>query len=73
MRTNLEHSSMPDVVAIPKIPQSAVEKVKCSKCKVSPGGYRGPHELQRHVERAHTTMRKAWICVDLSPNKTFLA
>ena len=49
------------------------EKVKCTKCNEKPGGFRGPHELQRHTDRAHRMLRKAWVCVDISQNKDFLA
>ena len=49
------------------------EKVKCAKCNEKPDGFRGPHELQRHIDRAHRMLRKAWVCVDVSQNKDFLA
>jgi hypothetical protein len=32
-----------------------------------------PDALRRHMEKRHTASRKAWVCVDISPNKTFLA
>ena len=74
-RIKSEDGSMKDVVAIARAPCTtpAVEKLKCDKCNKNPGGFRGPHELQRHKERAHTTVRKAWVCVDVSPKKDFLA
>ena len=52
---------------------SAISQIKCNQCNVFPGGFRGEHELQRHVERAHATRRKAWVCVDASPGKAMLA
>ena len=48
------------------------EKLKCTKCNEKPSGFRGPHELQRHTDRAHRMLRKVWVCVDVSPNKDFL-
>ena len=49
------------------------EKLKCTKCNEKPDGFRGPHELQRHTDRAHRMLRRAWVCIDVSPNKDFLA
>ena len=49
------------------------EKVKCTKCNEKPDGFRGPHELQRHTDRAHRMLRKAWVCIDISQKKDFLA
>ena len=51
----------------------AHEKLKCTKCNEKPDGFRGPHELQRHTDRAHRMLRKAWVCVDVSRNKDFLS
>jgi hypothetical protein len=41
-------------------------KLSCAFCNDHPNGFRGEHELQRHTSRAHSTVRKAWICVDTS-------
>ena len=49
------------------------EKVKCALCNRHPQGFRGEHELWRHTERAHRSTRKAWVCVDASPQQTLLA
>lgn len=48
-------------------------KVYCAMCNDQPEGFWGDHELHRHIERVHATTRKVWICVDISPDKTFLA
>jgi hypothetical protein len=49
-------------------------KVYCRTCNKHPEGFRGEHELQRHISRAHSTMRKVWICVDPEgPESKFLA
>ncbi|KAH7399535.1 hypothetical protein BKA66DRAFT_406789 [Pyrenochaeta sp. MPI-SDFR-AT-0127] len=48
-------------------------KIMCKHCNERPDGFRGTHELDRHVARAHAPRRKGYICVDNSPNKTFLA
>lgn len=49
------------------------KKVKCPQCNENSDGYRGEHELRRHVERAHSTVRKVLICVDASENKQMLS
>ena len=50
------------------------DKVMCHKCNVKPEGYRGPHELRRHLDVMHPgEKRKAFVCVDRSPDKMFLA
>ncbi|MCJ1351626.1 MAG: hypothetical protein MMC33_001610 [Icmadophila ericetorum] len=74
-RIKSEDGSIKDVVAIARAPctTQAVEKLKCDKCNANPGGFRGPHELQRHKDRAHAPLRKAWVCVDMSQDKMFLA
>ncbi|CAI6278180.1 unnamed protein product [Periconia digitata] len=48
-------------------------KIMCPHCNERPDGFRGTHELERHVARAHTAVRKGFICVDASPDKKFLA
>ena len=50
------------------------EKLLCQKCNIKPEGYRGPHELRRHMDVMHpSTARKAFVCVDRSADKKFLA
>ncbi|KAK4695484.1 hypothetical protein P7C71_g2278, partial [Lecanoromycetidae sp. Uapishka_2] len=50
------------------------DKVHCTKCNVKPEGFRGQHELRRHMEVVHpTNARKAFVCVDVSSDKMFLA
>lgn len=49
------------------------EKIKCTLCNMKPDGYRGPHELRRHVENKHGETRKVWVCVDRSPDRKFLS
>ncbi|MCJ1251431.1 hypothetical protein MMC30_008664 [Trapelia coarctata] len=49
------------------------EKVKCNMCNEQPDGFRGDHELRRHHDRKHCKIRKVWVCLDLSPDKTKLA
>ena len=50
-----------------------VPKKTCSQCDEHPDGFRGQHELQRHMDRAHSPRRKVWVCVDPTPEKNFLA
>lgn len=49
------------------------EKVYCTMCKIKPEGFRGPHELRRHVENRHGATRKMWVCKDTSPDQMFLS
>jgi hypothetical protein len=49
------------------------EKLYCTLCNKHPMGFRGDHELSRHTLRVHTTVRKVWVCVDASPDKTMLS
>lgn len=55
---------------IPKLQYSrqAKEKLKCEKCNRNPDGYRGSHELRRHIALDHKSFRTAWVCVDISPD-----
>jgi hypothetical protein len=48
-------------------------KLQCDQCKDYPDGFRSEHELRRHTNRVHKELRKVWITVDASENKTFLA
>ena len=48
-------------------------KVRCMRCNEHPEGFRGEHELRRHTDRSHTSVRKVWVCVDGSPDKTMLS
>ena len=75
VRIRSEDGSMKDVVPIAKAPyvRPTHDKVKCDLCDEHPEGFRGEHEIRRHKERAHSVLRKAFICVDISPNKKFLA
>ncbi|KAH8732968.1 hypothetical protein GQ44DRAFT_13549 [Phaeosphaeriaceae sp. PMI808] len=48
-------------------------KIMCNQCNERAEGFRGTHELDRHVARAHAPKRKGFICVDFSNDKKFLA
>ncbi|KAK4163098.1 hypothetical protein QBC43DRAFT_70535 [Cladorrhinum sp. PSN259] len=41
-------------------------KVKCEQCDEYPDGFRGEHELRRHIEAKHKIMIRKWICRDPS-------
>lgn len=41
-------------------------KVKCTLCDEVSEGFRGDHELRRHVEAKHKTAVKKWICFEPS-------
>jgi hypothetical protein len=64
-----------EVAAIPKasIQRPPRPKTYCHICNDQPEGFHGEHELRRHIDRVHATVRKVWVCVDISPDKTFLA
>ena len=62
-------------IAIAKAPyvRQSYPKKMCPHCTEHPDGFRGEHELRRHIDRAHAVLRKMWICVDPTPGKKFLA
>ncbi|KAF2739211.1 hypothetical protein EJ04DRAFT_573204 [Polyplosphaeria fusca] len=66
-------SKMHGVIA--KVPYTRPQhpKIRCPQCDDHPSGFRGTHELERHIARNHTKVRKAFICVDASPEKKFLS
>ena len=57
----------------PRFARSRPQILLCSMCNDHPYGFRGEHELQRHINRSHSHSRKVWICVDSSADKKFLA
>ena len=64
-----------DVYEIPRIRREVQtsEKIRCKLCNDRPDGYRGEHEIRRHVSRAHTPRRVAFVCIDISSDNKFLA
>ncbi|GBF63805.1 hypothetical protein TMEN_6466 [Trichophyton mentagrophytes] len=64
-----------EVAVIPKasVQRPARQKTYCTMCNEQPEGFHGEHELRRHIDRSHSQIRKVWICVDISPDKKFLA
>lgn len=48
-------------------------KIFCLLCNDHKEGFHGDHELRRHISRCHSTVRKVWVCKDISPDRTFLA
>ncbi|KAJ5091082.1 hypothetical protein NUU61_005952 [Penicillium alfredii] len=64
-----------EVTAIPKasVHRPPRQKTYCHLCNDQSDGFHGEHELRRHIERVHATVRKVWVCVDISPDKSFLA
>ena len=75
IRIRSADGSSKDVIPIEKTPYNRPqrEKVKCDQCNDYSDGFRGEHELRRHMDRAHSTSRKIWICIDCSPDKSKLA
>lgn len=64
-----------EVAAIPKasVQRPPRPKTYCHLCNDQPEGFHGDHELRRHIDRVHAAVRKVWVCVDISPDKSFLA
>ena len=63
-------------VGIPKNPtyvRPQHPKVFCHQCNIKPEGFRGPHELRRHVENKHSSTRTVWVCKDRSSDQKFLS
>ncbi|PWY89084.1 hypothetical protein BO70DRAFT_285364 [Aspergillus heteromorphus CBS 117.55] len=75
IRISSSDGTAKEVAAIPKasIQRPPRQKTYCDMCNDQPDGFHGEHELRRHVERVHAVFRKVWVCVDISPGKTFLA
>ena len=59
----------------PEVARASQKRVvlRCTQCDEHPEGFRREHDLRRHTERFHTIIRKAYQCVDISPDKKFLA
>nr|KMM65083.1 hypothetical protein CPAG_01436 [Coccidioides posadasii RMSCC 3488] len=70
-----EDGTSREVAAIPKasVQRPSRPKTYCKYCNEQPDGFHGEHELRRHVERVHAVVRRVWVCVDISPDKKFLA
>ncbi|KAF1932473.1 uncharacterized protein M421DRAFT_417188 [Didymella exigua CBS 183.55] len=47
-------------------------KIMCAQCNLRPNGFRGAHELDRHVLRAHAAVRRGYVCVAPAFQKHFL-
>jgi hypothetical protein len=75
IRIASEDGTSKEVAAIPKASFSRPERPKtyCHLCNFQPQGFNGNHELRRHISILHSPVRKVWVCVDISPDKTFLA
>ncbi|WPG98688.1 Hypothetical protein R9X50_00148200 [Acrodontium crateriforme] len=52
------------VEALVRVPYTRPQhpKLYCPHCNENPTGFRGEHELRRHVERAHASRKRVWIC-----------
>lgn len=74
MRIQSEDGSSRQVGVISKAPYVRPQhpKILCPHCNERPEGFRGTHELERHVTRAHSVVRKGYICVAPAFDKNFL-
>ncbi|KAL9616526.1 MAG: hypothetical protein Q9160_008619 [Pyrenula sp. 1 TL-2023] len=64
-----------DVVQIPRAPCPRITRTKafCPHCPDQTDGFHGDHELRRHIDRVHSSIRKVWVCKDISPDGKFLS
>ncbi|KAL8734094.1 MAG: hypothetical protein Q9181_003323 [Wetmoreana brouardii] len=75
IRVESADGSVKDKISIPKAPyvRPQHQKIPCPYCDQKPDGYRGEHELGRHINKAHSLTRKVWVCVNASHDKNFLS
>ncbi|KAI4193235.1 MAG: hypothetical protein LQ348_002918 [Seirophora lacunosa] len=75
IRVTSADGSFKDKVSIPAAPYRRPKqpKIPCPHCNKKPDGYRGDHELGRHINKAHNLTRTVWICVNPWPNNNFLS
>lgn len=75
VRISSSDGTTKEVAAIPKasVRRPPRPKTYCHLCTDHPDGFHGEHELRRHIERVHASVRTVWICKDISPGKYFLA
>lgn len=75
IRISSSDGTSKEVAAIPKasVQRPPRQKTYCTLCNDQPDGFHGEHELRRHIERVHAMVRKVWVCIDISPDKKFLA
>ncbi|KAL8668732.1 MAG: hypothetical protein Q9168_006650 [Polycauliona sp. 1 TL-2023] len=75
IRVKSADGSMKDKISIAKAPyvRPQHEKLLCPHCNLRPKGYRGDHELGRHINKAHSETRTVWMCVDPTFEKVALS
>ncbi|KAL9029979.1 MAG: hypothetical protein Q9196_001845 [Gyalolechia fulgens] len=75
IRVKSADGSVKDKISIAKAPYVRPQqpKIPCPHCDAKPDGYRGEHELGRHINKAHSLSRTVWVCVDISPDRSFLS
>ncbi|KXG51963.1 uncharacterized protein PGRI_082470 [Penicillium griseofulvum] len=75
LRISSTDGTTKEVAAIPKVSVRRPQRPKtyCSICTDHPDGFHGEHELRRHKERVHASIRTVWVCNDISPGKYFLS
>jgi len=75
VRVESSDGTLKEVAQIPKTHyvRPMHPKAYCPFCEDHKDGFRGEHELRRHIDRAHKHTRKVWVCLDISHDKKFLA
>ncbi|KAL4729789.1 hypothetical protein ACLX1H_001816 [Fusarium chlamydosporum] len=46
----------------PSSRRTSLRRVYCDKCNEHPDGFRGDHELRRHIDAKHSATVKRWVC-----------
>lgn len=70
MSTKRQHFVPPSPPPKPAYQRPPVRRVQCTQCTDYPDGFRGEHELRRHIHARHSPLVKRWICKE-SPRSLF--
>lgn len=46
----------------PWFQRTQLRRAYCPKCNENPEGFRGEHELRRHIDAKHASLIKRWVC-----------
>lgn len=60
---NLEPSAAAPARYSSAYQKPSLRRVCCTKCNEYPEGFRGEHELRRHMDAKHAALVKRWVCV----------
>ena len=54
----------PIAIRKPSYQRPKHDRTYCNLCESHPDGFRGEHELRRHIDREHKETVKKWICIE---------